>query len=200
MQERIKRKLKGVGIMEIQITDYKIKNHWDYQRAKLVLEMAGISSEGIKNLSTARRNIYEKKITLFLWEKIKEQFPEVEQFCTSKTGNLNKCDKDNHNTPIINIHGSFYMQLVSENNNRAWCWESIDLEPFRFYFNEEGYFKNLVIAGMNKAIIGGYDKERFKPLVEALNRTKTKEQMITIQSRGKDIGKVGMLEYEPEYK
>jgi hypothetical protein len=183
--------------MEIEIKNTILKDVWDIQRAKKVLEICGLSSEGVLNLNQKDKGLIEKEITLYLWKKINEQFPKINKFCHGRTGGFNLCEERNYKTPIINIHGSFYLQLISLNNKNNWCWESIDLEPYRFEFNEEGYFQNLLIDGMNKAILSGNaKKETFEKMINALNETKTKESFITIQTKGKDLGKVDLKQIE----
>ncbi len=167
--------------MNITINDIELKSVWDIQRAKLILSMCGLSSDGINGLNSEDRKTIEKEIILYLWKKINEQFPKIKSFCVGKTGGFNKIEEKNFNTPIINIGGSFYMQLISLNNKNNWCWETIELEPCRFEFNEEGYFKGLVVDAMNKSILSGYgNKEKYDKLINALNETKTQESFITI--------------------
>lgn len=181
--------------MKIRVTSQKLKDVWDIQRAKLILEMSGLSSDGVTGLTYEDKKILEEHITLYLWEQINKQFPQIKKFCNNKTGGFNPCDKDKFNTPIINIHGDFYMQLISLNNSHNWIWESISLEPYRFEFNQEGYFKGLVVEAINKAIVEGEaTKETFKKLIEALNETPTKEQVLTMVTSGKEIGKVDLHE------
>lgn len=177
--------------MEIEIKNTELKDVWDIQKAKLVLEMSGVSSEGLTGLTNEIRENFKKEITLYLWKKMQEQFPKIKEFCTGKTGGFNKSEKRHFNTPIINIHGDFYLQLISLNNHNNWIWESVSLEPFRFEFNESGYLKSLLIDAMNKAIIsGGARKETFEKLILALNETETEEIFLTIQKSEKDAGKV----------
>jgi len=111
--------------MEIQITNDEFKDKWDYQRAKYLLEIAGLGNEGI-NITQEQRVKFETEITKFLWAEINKQFPQIGQFCNSKRGGFNKPEEKNHNTPIICIHGSFYMQLVGQNTSKSWIWKSID--------------------------------------------------------------------------
>lgn len=188
-------------MVSIKVVDKSLKDVWDYQRATYILRMCGLSSDGISGLTQEEKYNFEEKITFYLWEQIKKQFPKIEDFCNSRTGGFNKCEKNHFNTPIINIHGSFYLQLITLNNINNWCWEIIDLTPYRFEFNEEGYFKGLVVDGINKAIIEGTaTKETFKKLIEALNETSTEESVLTIQTRGKDCGKVDLHEVETTLK
>jgi len=183
-------------MVTIKVNSKKLKDVWDIQRATYILKMCGLSSDGIKGLSQEEKTEFKKQITLYLWKKIKEQFPQIESFCKDRTGGFNKIKDKNYKTPIICIHGSFYMQLISENNKNAWCWESVDLTPYRFEFNEEGYFKKLVIDAINKALIQGDPRARFEKLVNALNKNPHKEKVLTIQTRGKNIGKVDLHEAE----
>jgi len=150
---------------KIQLDDVTIKNKWDYQRGKLLLDMNGIDG---KVLTNEQRLYLEKEITLFLWKSVKEQFPQLEEFLSERKGNFNTVDERHYNTSIICIHGSFYLQLINENSRSGWCWESIDLEPYRFYFNEEGYFKSLVIKGINDALRRGYKRNGYNRLIKAL--------------------------------
>ncbi len=177
--------------MEIKIINTELKDVWDIQRAKKVLEILGLSSNGVIGLTIEQKKKLEKEITIYLWNQILKQFPQIKSFCNGKTGGFNKCEKEKENTPIINIHGSFYLQLISLKDSRNWCWESINLEPYRFAFNEEGYFKGLIVDGINKAIMEGTtNKETFKDLINALNENKTEESVLTIKTSGKDMGKV----------
>lgn len=171
--------------MKIQIIEKELKDVWDIQRAKYVLRMLGLSSEGVEGLSHEDKTELERQVTLYLWGKIKEQFPDIEKFCKSKRGGFNKKDIRNFDTPIINIHGSFYMQLVGHNSERVgWIWETIELEPYRFEFNHENYFKDLVVEGVNKLIISGTNKkEDFESLINALNKQKTQDTFITIDKK-----------------
>ena len=184
--------------MKIKVlADKSLKNVWDIQRAKKVLEMLGLSSEGVSGISQKEVKEWEKKITLYLWDNIKKQFPQIEKFCNEKKGGFNKIEERNFNTPITNIFGDFYLQLIGQNNKNEWIWESVSLEPYRFEFNEEGYFKGLVVDAINKLITQGYNKkEDFKRLIKALNEYPHKEKVLTIKTKGKDLGKVDLKEVE----
>jgi len=174
--------------MEIKIINNEIKDVWDLQKAQYLLKMEGLSGNILnRDLS----NKYTEKITLYLWEQINKQFPQIKDFCNGKTGGFNKCSDDKYKTPIINIHGDFYLQLISLNDRSDWVWEGISLKPYRFNFNEEGYFKGLVVDGINKAIMSGEaTKETFKKLINSLNENPHKESILTIQTRWEDLGKV----------
>ncbi|MEM2445732.1 MAG: hypothetical protein QW734_03655 [Candidatus Bathyarchaeia archaeon] len=180
--------------MEIKIRDFKIEDEWDIQRAYLILQLNAIDG---RILSQEKREEYEKKITKFLWENVKKQFPKIEKFLTGKKGGFNKADERYYNTPIINVGGDFYMQLIGHNTRKRWIWEEVKLEPYRFFFNSEGYFREQVVNAINKLIIEGYNKkEDFRKLINALNETTVKEKMIGIITKGKDAGKVFMIESE----
>lgn len=179
--------------MEIKVINKELKDVWDIQRATLVLRMCGLSPDAVNDLSNDDRLRFEKEITSYLWVKIQEQFPKIKEFTHGKTGGFNKSDERNHNTPIICIHGNFYLQLIKLNDMNNWAWESIDLEPYRFEFNEEGYFKNLIVAGINKVIFSGSaSKDTFKDLINSLNETPSEESILTIVTKGKDLGKVDL--------
>lgn len=152
-------------MVTIEIKNIDLKDEWDYQRAKLLLEYQGLSGQGLTN---EQRDILEKEVSLFIWKEIKKQFPQIEKFCTEKAGQFNLIEKRNFETPIICIHGHFYMQLIAENNKDAWCWESVDLQPYRFYFNEHGYFKECVKKAINLLKAQGYNKTIFHKLSTAL--------------------------------
>lgn len=185
--------------MKIRVSSKKLKDVWDLQRAKKVLEMCGLSSEGVRGITHEELKTFEEKITLYLWEQIKKQFPKIESFCNGKTGGFNKCEVKNYNTPIICIYGDFYLQLISLNNKNNWCWESVSLEPYRFEFNEDGYFQGLILDAMNKSFMQGYaNKDTYSKLLDALREVKTKEKVITIQTQGKDLGKVELHEVETQ--
>ena len=178
--------------MKVKVESIRIKNEWDYQKGKLLLEWNGLDGSAINHY---QRDYLEKEITKFLWDNIKKQFPDIEKFCTERRGGFNKPESRNHNTPIISIHGSFYMQLVGQNNRNEWIWETIELEPYRFYFNEDGYFKRLVIDAINKLITSGTnEKDDFKELVSALNKIPTKQKLITINKRNGNVGLIETLE------
>ena len=75
--------------MEIEIKDTKLNDKWDFQRAKLTLEMLGISSNGVNGISQKQKEVLEKEVSLFLWKEVKKQFPKIETFCHGKRGGLN---------------------------------------------------------------------------------------------------------------
>jgi len=127
--------------MKITIDNIDINDDFDYHKGALLLRWQGISG-GI--LTTEQRDELEKKIVKYLWGEIQKYFPNIKQYCTEKTGKFNRCTNRNHRTPIICIHGHFYMQYIIENNSETWNWESIDFEPYRFNFNEDGYLKGLL--------------------------------------------------------
>jgi len=182
--------------MKIEIKNTTLKDVWDIQKAKKILEIGGISGD-VKGLNKEVREKFEKEITFYLWKNMLKQFPKLKEFCIGKTGGFNEIKEKQFNTPIINIYGDFYIQLIVLNNKNNWVWESVNLEPFRFEFNEEGYFKDLIVEAINKAIISeNATKETFKNLINALNETKTKESFITIQTKGKDLGKVDLRKVE----
>jgi hypothetical protein len=139
--------------MKIKLINTKFEDKWDYQRAKLLLEMDGLSGGVLNN---EQRKEFKKEITLFLWGEIKKYFPEIEKFCTSKSGMINKIEEDHFNTPIVCIHGLFYMQYIRKSNRDEWSWDSINLDPYRFYFNEYNYLKNLFEKVEKEAISEGY--------------------------------------------
>ena len=162
-----------------------LKDEWDYQKAYYLLNMQGIDG---KTLTYEQAKELEKKVTLFLWENVKKQFPQIEKFLTNKRGGFNKISKDDYNTPIINIHGHFYMQLISQNNKYNWVWESIDLEPYRFFFNEEGYFKGLVRKAINNSIMKGLSKkEHYEKLITALNNVDTYKTDILLDTETMEV-------------
>jgi len=168
--------------MKIEVKDVKIDNEWDYQKGKLLLDMAG--SSGIE-LKQEDFEFLKKEITLFLWRKVKEQFPGIEKFCKGRYGGFNKIEKRNFGTPIINIYGNFYLQLIAQNNRNNWIWVEVDLEPYRFFFNEEGYLKNQIVDAANKLIMkGSAKKEIFEKLISELNEIKTQDSVILIDKKG----------------
>ena len=180
-------------MVKIRITSKKLKSIWDLQTAKKVLEICGLSSDVMKGITQKELKVFEEKITIYLWENIQKQFPQINKFCKGYTGGFNKIEDKNFKTPIINIYGSFYMQLITLNDRNNWVWQAIELEPYRFEFNQEGYFKGLVVDAINKAIIEGYaKKETFKNLINALNENKTQESIITIKTQGKNLGNVDL--------
>ena len=140
--------------MKIEIKDIELNNKWDYQKAKLLLRWDGLDSSS--GLTVEQRENLQKEITLFLWTEIKKYFPEIEEYCTGQSRRLNKCESRHYGTPIINIHGSFYMQYITKSTAREWSWESIELDPYRFYFNEDGYLKGLFTEIENKARKNNY--------------------------------------------
>lgn len=174
-------------MVSLKVNSKEIKDVWDLQRAKKVLEIYGLSNKGVLGLTQEDKESFQREIKTYLWENMLKQFPKLKSFCNGKTGGFNLCEKRNLNTPIINIYGDFYIQLISLNDKNNWCWESISLEPYRFEFNEEGYFKGLIVEAINKAILSGSaTKGAFMDLIEALNETDTKEKVLTIKTRGQD--------------
>lgn len=180
--------------MKISIKSIKLNSKWDYQKAMLLLKMDGLDG---KTLTTQRKDKLNKEVTLFLWKEINKQFPRIKEFCKGFSGGFNKSDERHYKTPIISIHGIFYMQLICVNDRDNWIWESIELEPLRFYFNEENYLRDLVVEAMNKSIMEGYvKKDKFTNLINALNGVNKKEKVIIMKTKGKDLGKVDLKEID----
>jgi len=172
--------------MKVKVENLDLKDEWDYQRAKLLLELSAVGGE--ENLTAEQVKTLEKEVTLFLWREIKKQFPAIEKFCTDRKGQFNKCSKEHYNTPIISIYGNFYMQLIAENNKNAWVWESVELEPYRFYFNETDYFKKQVLQAMKNLIVNGEAKKsNFSKLIKAMDKETIKEEVIILGLDGETM-------------
>lgn len=173
--------------MKIKVEDIEINDEWHYAIGKCLLDMQNYGSDCI---TWQQRDILQEQISKWLWEQVQKQFPRIVDFVSERAGEFNFITKDNFDTPIISIGGSFYMQLIGKNDKHNWITQSIDFQPHRFFFNEEGCFRQLVIDAINKHILeNGISIEVFKPLVTALQELPVKESIITIQTRGKDIGK-----------
>lgn len=171
--------------MKIKIENVEIKDEWDYQKGKLLLEMQGVSGA---ILTPEQSGYLDKEITKFLWREVQKQFPRITEFLTNKKGGFNSIDGTrNFNTPIIGIFGHFYMQLIGQSNSRNWIWQSVDLEPYRFYFNQEGYLRSQITDAMNKLILTPYSgskKKDFTKLIKALNDKPVKVSEIGIDGQG----------------
>ncbi|MEM2445731.1 MAG: hypothetical protein QW734_03650 [Candidatus Bathyarchaeia archaeon] len=182
--------------MEIKIRDFKIEDEWDIQRAYLILQLDEIIIGGL--LSQEIKEEYKRKITEFLWENVKNHFPKIEKFLTDEKGGFNKAYEKYYNTPIINIDGIFFMQLIGSDKNGKLIWEAVKLEPYGFFFNSGKYFIDMVIDAVNRLIIRGSKMEDFKELIYALNETTVEDDWTRITIKEKDVRKVFMVEGERE--
>lgn len=169
-----------------KIPVFKFDNEWDFEKARLLLEMQGLDG---KTLTVDERNRYEQMVTDFLWKRLHSEVPDIENFLNGKSGGFNKAELRHHDTPIISIHGSFYMQLISENSRRNWIWESVELTPLGFIFNNDrnNYFSHQVAKEMKEAIpdtkIGGL--VRMKKLVKSLKLEDYEKQDLLDQLENK---------------